>query len=69
MTGFKKMLEKMTKGGGVSFVIDETNEDQTWEMSNDTLTTVVPVTDDDDSDKEEEEEGKGNNDEDDNDEE
>jgi hypothetical protein len=26
MTDFKKMLEKMTKGGGVAFVIDRTND-------------------------------------------
>jgi hypothetical protein len=31
----------MTKGCGVSFVIDRSNEDQTWEMSNDTLTMMM----------------------------
>jgi hypothetical protein len=71
MTGFKNMLQKMKNCGGVSFEIDLTNDDnETLEMYNDTLTTVVPVADDDkEEEEEEEEEGNNDDDEDDDDEE
>jgi hypothetical protein len=46
MTGFNNMLEKTQNGNGVSFLVDNV-DNEIMEISNDTLITI-PVTDDDD---------------------
>jgi hypothetical protein len=47
LTSFHKMVEKMTSGGGVSFVFD--NKNDVAKVCHDTLTTIA-VSDDDDDD-------------------
>ena len=48
LTSFHKMVDKMTSGGGVSFVFDDKND--VAEVCHDTLTTIAVSDDDDDFD-------------------